>query len=274
MENRELLDRLIEMLCAERGEPVPPLREAQKPDYFRALCNVRPPLPPSPGFLSLQDEYLSGRAKARGAEDVNKLDYRDNIALYRGDITRLNADAIVDACNSALLGCFHPLHGCIDNAIHSAAGIQVRLGCNEMMRGKEEPNGKVRVTKGYNLPCKYIFHTVCPVCGGPMEVHVRKDGYFVQDKAWYEAADRYENFIAGAAGRRTVLLELGVGYNTPTIIRFPFERLTYREADAVLVRMNRDYPEPLAENRSKTLSFGEDMGKALADLCAACEAAD
>ena len=273
MENK-LLDRLIEMLCAERGEPVPPLREAQKPDCFRALCNVRPPLPPSSGFLSLQDEYLSERAKARGAEDVNKLDYRDNIALYRGDITRLNAEAIVDACNSALLGCFHPLHGCIDNAIHSAAGIQVRLDCNEMMRGREEPNGKVRVTKGYNLPCKYIFHTVCPVCGGPMEVHVRKDGYFVQDKAWYEAADRYENFIAGAAGRRTVLLELGVGYNTPTIIRFPFERLTYREADAVLVRMNRDYPEPLAENRSKTISFGEDMGKALAGLCAACEAAD
>ena len=175
MKDEKLLDRLIEMLCAERGEPVPPLREAQKPDYFRALCNVRPPLPPSPGFLSLQDEYLSGRAKARGAEDVNKLDYRDNIALYRGDITRLNADAIVDACNSALLGCFHPLHGCIDNAIHSAAGIQVRLGCNEMMRGKEEPNGKVRVTKGYNLPCKYIFHTVGPVVYGGVSAQNRKD---------------------------------------------------------------------------------------------------
>ena len=151
--------------------------------------------------------------------------------------------------------------------------IQCAKGCHDKLYDDRALVSRmVAEQRDCRIPSALV--PVCPVCGGPMEVHVRKDGYFVQDKAWYEAADRYENFIAGAAGRRTVLLELGVGYNTPTIIRIPFERLTYREADAVLVRMNRDYPEPLAENRSKTLSFGEDMGKALADLCAACEAAD
>src|SRR5699024_405622 len=103
------------------------ISDEQKPDLFRALCNVRPPMPSTKEFLRLQDEYLSQRTKERDIVDVNGFVYRDDIALWRGDITRLNADAVVNACNSALLGCFHPLHNCIDNVIHSAAGVQVRL---------------------------------------------------------------------------------------------------------------------------------------------------
>ena len=167
MAQNEILDRLIQILCEERGEAVPSISDEQKPDLFRALCNVRPPMPATKEFLRLQDEYLFERTKERGIVNVNGFDYRDCIALWRGDITRLNADAVVNACNSALLGCFHPLHNCIDNVIHSAAGVQVRLDCNSIMRGGEEPNGQVKVTKAYNLPSRYIFHTVGPVvCGG------------------------------------------------------------------------------------------------------------
>lgn len=123
MKERDTLDRLIEMLCAERGEEAPVLPDERKADFLRALCNVRPPLPVSEEFLRLQDEYLSACVEERGVVDVDTLDYRGGIALWRGDITRLNADAVVNACNSALLGCFSPLHGCIDNIIHSRAGV-------------------------------------------------------------------------------------------------------------------------------------------------------
>lgn len=175
MNNGGILDKLIGILSGERGEKAPALAESRKPDYFRALCNVRPPEPVSDEFLKLQDEYLSARTRERGVVDVNKFEYRGNIALWRGDITRLNCGAIVNACNCALLGCFVPLHGCIDNAIHSAAGVQVRLDCNAMMKGGTEPNGRVRVTKGYNLPCRYIFHTVGPQVAGRVTAQNRAD---------------------------------------------------------------------------------------------------
>ena len=175
MAQNEILDRLIQILCEERGEAVPPISNEQKPDLFRALCNVRPPMPATKEFLRLQDEYLSQRTKERGVVDVNGFVYRDGIALWRGDITRLNADAVVNACNSALLGCFHPLHNCIDNVIHSAAGVQVRLDCNAIMRGGEEPNGQVKVTKAYNLPSRYIFHTVGPIVYGGVTEQNRRD---------------------------------------------------------------------------------------------------
>ena len=159
-------DRLIEILCKERGENPPKLTDAQKPDYFRALCNVRPPLPVSAEFLSLQNEYLTERRNERGVTDVNDFSYTDGIALFKGDITTLNADVIVNAANSAMLGCFRPLHNCIDNAIHSAAGVQVRLDCNDIMKGRQAENGEVIVTKAYNLPSKFIFHTVGPIVYG------------------------------------------------------------------------------------------------------------
>ncbi len=171
----ENLDRMIGILCREREERVPPLTEEQKPDFFRALCNVRPPMPVSEEFLRLQDEYLSARTRERGIVEATALPYRNKIALWRGDITRLNADAIVNACNSALLGCFHPLHNCIDNIIHSCAGVQVRLDCNAIMQGREEPNGSVQVTKAYNLPSKYIFHTVGPIVYGGVTKQNRQD---------------------------------------------------------------------------------------------------
>ena len=123
-------------------------------------------MPVSAEFLSLQDEYLSERKNERGIADVKNLVYSDGISLFKGDITTLNADVIVNAANSAMLGCFHPLHNCIDNAIHTFAGVQVRLDCNNIMKGREAENGEVIVTKAYNLPSGFIFHTIGPVVYG------------------------------------------------------------------------------------------------------------
>lgn len=158
-----VLDRLIAILSDERHEKMPVLSDEEKPRYFRALCNVRMPIPATEEFIQLQDEYLSEQTQARGIVNIKTLSYNGGIALWQGDITRLDSDAIVNACNSALLGCFQPLHNCIDNCIHSFAGIQVRLDCNAIMRGGNEPNGQVKVTGAYNLPSKYIFHTVGPI---------------------------------------------------------------------------------------------------------------
>lgn len=171
----ETLDRMIEILSDERREKTPPLSESEKPQYFRALCNLRMPLPATEEFIKLQDEYLSEQTQKRGIVDIARLSYRGGIALWQGDITRLNSDAIVNACNSKLLGCFQPLHNCIDNCIHSFAGIQVRLDCQKIMRGGDEPNGQVKVTGAYNLPSKFIFHTVGPIVAGKVTAQNESD---------------------------------------------------------------------------------------------------
>jgi O-acetyl-ADP-ribose deacetylase (regulator of RNase III) len=171
----DTLDKLISILCKERGESVPENLIISKRDYFRALCNVRPPKAASEEFIKLQDEYLTELKNEKGVVDVKGFEYVDGVSVWQGDITRLNSDGIVNACNSALLGCFQPLHNCIDNAIHSAAGVQVRLDCDNIMRGGEEPCGNVKVTAGYNLPAKYIFHTVGPIVRGRVTERNERD---------------------------------------------------------------------------------------------------
>lgn len=167
MEQTERRPRLIKYLLEERNETISiPSDDGSQKRLLRALLNVRPPMPVSAEFLSLQDEYLTERKNERGIIDVKNLTYTDGISLFKGDITTLNADAIVNAANSAMLGCFRPLHNCIDNAIHTFAGMQVRLDCNNIMKGREAENGEVIVTKAYNLPSRFIFHTVGPVVYG------------------------------------------------------------------------------------------------------------
>lgn len=103
-------------------------------------------------------------------------DESQRLVLWQGDITRLDADAIVNAANSELLGCFRPGHNCIDNVIHSAAGLQLREECAEIMRrqGHEEPTGRAKITGGYNLPARYVLHTVGPIISGPLTEHDRE----------------------------------------------------------------------------------------------------
>lgn len=150
-----------------------PTDKANQRRLLRSLMNLRPPMGLAPDYLALQDELLSREREEKGVVHVDSLPVvasDPRLVLWQGDITRLDADAIVNAANSALLGCFCPCHGCIDNAIHSAAGLQLREECDRVMRsqGHEEPTGRAKLTGGYNLPAKYVLHTVGPIISGPL----------------------------------------------------------------------------------------------------------
>lgn len=160
----------------EGGFVIPDDEKSQR-DILRALMNIRGPYSISEDFLRIQDEYLQQVNKERGITDVadlkpvreaggfDKLNHRGQLYLWQGDITTLKVDAIVNAANSALLGCFAPLHICIDNCIHTYAGIQLRLTCNELMQkqGHEEGTGLCKITPAFNLPSRYVLHTVGPI---------------------------------------------------------------------------------------------------------------
>ena len=165
---------LIRALLAEepryRHVPVPEDAGEQR-DLLRSLMNVRPPRPVSGEFFQIQDAYLGAERDRRGVVDGDQLPAvpgDPRIALWQGDITTLRVDAIVNAANSALLGCFYPLHGCIDNIIHSRSGVQLRLACHDIMaaQGHEEPTGGAKITPAFNLPCRYVLHTVGPIITG------------------------------------------------------------------------------------------------------------
>jgi O-acetyl-ADP-ribose deacetylase (regulator of RNase III) len=133
---------------------------------YRALVNIREPKAISNDFLIVQDELLQSLISEKGITDINDLQpVRKNLYLWRGDITTLKVDAIANAANSGMLGCFVPSHACIDNAIHTFAGVQLRLDCAAIMdkQGQSEPTGKAKITAAYNLPSKYVLHTVGPI---------------------------------------------------------------------------------------------------------------
>ncbi len=155
-----------------RGMVVPDNEEGQW-RVLRSLFNLRPPYPAGEEFLKIQDEYLSELIRQRGiaeAENLPGTKASPRISLWRGDITTLRCDAIVNAANSALLGCWQPCHSCIDNIIHTLSGVQLRIRCNEIMeaQGHEEETGRAKITPAYNLPCKYVLHTVGPIISGSL----------------------------------------------------------------------------------------------------------
>ena len=161
---------LIRALFRDRREnlSVPQEEQAQK-RLLRALFNVRPPIPCDAEFLRVQDEYLREETRQKGVTDCATLTpIRPGVYLWQGDITTLKCDAIVNAANSQMLGCFCPNHGCIDNAIHTFAGVELRLACAELMskQGHDEPTGQAKITPAFNLPCRYVIHTVGPIVVG------------------------------------------------------------------------------------------------------------
>lgn len=173
MEQNKRLHYLIEYLLTERGEQdvLMPDGYAEKRALFRALVNVRPPHPVSAGFTHVQDEFLREEANQKGIVTLDSIPpcpQNDRISLWQGDITRLKVDAIVNAANSELLGCFVPEHHCIDNAIHTAAGVQLREECHAIMKaqGHPEETGAAKITRGHNLPAKHVIHTVGPIVNG------------------------------------------------------------------------------------------------------------
>ena len=173
-ERRIWLIRQLQKEMPQYRELAVPNGEEEQWRFLRSLFNVRPPYPASEEFLKVQDEYLTEMIRERGIVDGESLppvrkDAR--ISLWQGDITRLHCDAIVNAANSALLGCWQPCHSCIDNIIHSLSGVQLRIKCNELMeaQGHEEEIGTAKITPAYNLPCKYVLHTVGPIISGPLQ---------------------------------------------------------------------------------------------------------
>lgn len=164
------LDYILEILLTEQDNSFQsiPSDVNGKVQLMRMLMNMRQPIPVTNQFIQTQDIVLKELRQIRGdvaLENILPSIIDERIRLWQGDITRLKVDAIVNAANSQMLGCFSPLHGCIDNAIHSAAGVQLRLECHELMKnqGFPEPTGNAKITKGYNLPAIHVIHTVGPI---------------------------------------------------------------------------------------------------------------
>ncbi len=174
MTQEERLHYLIQYLLSEDSqykELFIPNNEKDKKRLLRSLMNVRPPKEISQEFLEIQDLYLQEEFQNQTITSLKDLSCKKaQVYLWKGDITKLKVDAIVNAGNSALLGCFIPCHNCIDNAIHSYAGVQLRLECQHIMeqQGTSEPTGKAKITNGYNLPAKYVLHTVGPIVQGKL----------------------------------------------------------------------------------------------------------
>ncbi|MBD5087889.1 MAG: protein-ADP-ribose hydrolase [Clostridiales bacterium] len=167
-----LIKELLSELPQYRNTEIPDNVDEQK-RLLRSLMNIRPPHPIETKFLKIQDEYLGEEVIEKGITDSATLPVspvNNRLILWRGDITTLKVDAIVNAANSALRGCFVPCHSCVDNIIHSVSGIQLRLACDEIMtkQGYDEPTGKAKITPAFNLPCNYVLHTVGPIVLGQL----------------------------------------------------------------------------------------------------------
>ena len=163
---------LIRSLLKEKPEyrdlRIPAEPESQR-QLLRGLMNIRAPQRIDAEFLKIQDAYLQGENATKGVTDVADLvPVQPGLYLWQGDITTLKCDAIVNAANSGMTGCYIPNHRCIDNAIHTYAGVELRLACAELMakQGRPEPTGRAKITPAFNLPCRYVLHTVGPIISG------------------------------------------------------------------------------------------------------------
>ena len=167
---RYLIERLWKEQPGEQNIRIP-AEQGEQRMLLRSLMNIRMPGEIDAAFLTVQNAYLAERAAEIGIvtlEDMEQL--QDNLYIYRGDITRLQVGAIVNAANSGMTGCYQPCHNCIDNCIHTYAGVQLRKKCGEIMdaQGYEEPTGQAKITSAYNLPCDYVIHTVGPIVQGKL----------------------------------------------------------------------------------------------------------
>lgn len=163
---------LIQSLLKEKTEyrdiDMPADAESQR-QLLRGLMNLRMPGRIGKDFLQMQDAYLQDEIAAKGITDVDDLTpVQPGLYLWQGDITTLKCDAIVNAANSGMTGCYMPNHHCIDNAIHTFASVELRLACAELMeqQGYPEPTGQAKITSAFNLPCRYVLHTVGPIISG------------------------------------------------------------------------------------------------------------
>ena len=163
-----LIQSLLKEQPQYRDMGIPADTNSQR-QLLRGLMNIRAPRRADVAFLKTQDEYLQDETAAKGITDVADLTpIQPDLYLWQGDITTLRCDAIVNAANSGMTGCYIPNHRCIDNAIHTYAGVELRLACAELMeqQGYPEPTGQAKITPAFNLPCRYVLHTVGPIISG------------------------------------------------------------------------------------------------------------
>lgn len=168
-----LIRKLLDEDRQYRGMDIPAGAQEQK-RLLRSLMNVHAPMAADETFLAVQDDYLRRELDARGVVRLSDLrPLCGDLYLWQGDITRLQCGAIVNAANAGMTGCYIPCHACIDNCIHTYAGVQLRRDCAEIMaaQGSAEPTGRAKITRAYNLPCDYVLHTVGPI--------VKDKDYFV-----------------------------------------------------------------------------------------------
>lgn len=171
-ERRQFLIQSLLQEAPEYQNIVMPTAADKQQQLLRALLNVRPPKESNPEFLLVQDEYLREELTRKGITTLSTLEpIQPQLYLWQGDITTLRCDAIVNAANAGLTGCYIPNHSCIDNVIHTFAGVELRLACANIMKqqGYPEPTGQAKITPAYNLPCRYILHTVGPIISGPVQ---------------------------------------------------------------------------------------------------------
>ena len=246
-----LITILLEELPAYREQAAQfPKDEYSQRRLLRSLMNVRPPMPLREDFLKVQDALLSAEREEKGVIDVDGLPVSSadpRLVLWQGDITRLKVDAIVDADNSALLGCFYPCHGCIDNAIHSAAGLRLRDECNRIMeaQGYPEPNGQAKLSKGYNLPARYVLHTVGPIVQGQ-----------VTQENWNDLASCYRSCLSLAAEHK--LETVAFCCISTGEYRFP-----NREAAEIAVRTVKEFLDQKTSIRKVIFNVFKDIDAAI-----------
>lgn len=174
MNQSERRQMLIRFLIEEQpgySKIMIPQDSGEQKKLLRSLMNVRMASPVNDEFQRIQDEYLQEENRNRGIVELSSLTpMKKDIYLWRGDITRLACGAIVNAANSGMTGCYQPCHNCIDNCIHTYAGIQLRNYCSDLMdqQGHEEPTGMAKITPAFNLPCEYVIHTVGPIVRGKL----------------------------------------------------------------------------------------------------------
>ena len=230
MDQREKELYLIDYLLNEENHTLPTSKKDF--DLYRSLVNQRYPYPINETYLKLEDEYLQGLHRP-----VIQPDFKGKkILLFQGDITTLKVDAIVNAANNQMLGCFVPGHYCIDNAIHTFAGMRLRLACFKMMKeqGHLEPTGHAKLTLAYNLPSQYIIHTVGPIVQGrltPIAIKQLENCYENCMKCAYEHSIKTLAFCCISTG----------------VFGFPKEKAA-KIAIKTVKRLQKNYPIPIVFN--------------------------
>jgi O-acetyl-ADP-ribose deacetylase (regulator of RNase III) len=200
MDRIENIDYCIRYLLEQdHAQAEIPRKLCDKQQLLRALMNIWRPQPLALEFLQAQDSELQAQLSERGVVALRHIAEPGHSPfaspaipiLWQGDITRLKVDAIVNAANSRGLGCWHPLHACIDNAIHSAAGLQLRAECDRLMQGTLEPTGRARVTPAYNLPARFVIHTVGPIITAPQPTPEQEEQLASCYRACLQAAEEH-----------------------------------------------------------------------------------